>query len=217
MWCALALTHGHASQFESFACDLSSLACPPGMRDSHTHGVRTERCQNGARLRHVAPGHWFYACHFGAFGKRRDALSYRNVTCSIGCVRIFNGHGFRNSGRIRALRWWFPWGGRALVTKENTGAIRMITYLSRLSNHNQPQTAHAVFLEPYNVSNIYNDYRPHFTGRYGTYIISILKNKIQLILTDFQFSIFSISETVSPCRTMWNLFFAFLAFFIALV
>ena len=48
--------------------------------------------------------------------------------------------------------------------------------------------------------------------------VCLLENRdIQLTLTDFQFRIFSTSETVSPYRTMWNLVFAFLAFFIALV
>ena len=62
--------------------------------------------------------------------------------------------------------------GRTLVRKEGTVAIRLITYLSRLCNQNQPQSTRLFFLSHRVAVILYNDNRLYFTGRYGTYIIN---------------------------------------------
>ena len=150
MCCALGLIPDGASHFGSYTCDLSSLPCPPGMRENHTRCVKIKYCS--VRMGHVcvAPGHWLHACHYGSVWREMEGDGRSSATgtslaaliVSASSVAMASGtpDGFVPSGD------GFSEGADILVRKEGTAAIRLITYLSRLCNQTQPQSTRLFFL-----------------------------------------------------------------------
>ena len=78
---------------------------------------------------------------WGSLGTRVDGF----VTCSFAIVCILDCHGLWNSGWARSSRWWFSGRGRHTSDKKKYLAIRLITYVYRLFNLNQPASKHTLF------------------------------------------------------------------------